>query len=753
MKTGVDTTDIAEVAKTLGHNVEVFDPFASSPPRTLFSGGGRSKRTAQLLKVKRGVFKPMKAGAILDELPPDIMRDVVGRLDPKDNSSLINVSRGVREDTLAAMPAQERLWHATKLLNIDHVEAALKEGARVNKIDPSSGMNAPKMASILLDKDIDRTVAVYDLLLQKGGNPLNMKEINKHLLRCVKAITGLQNYDPDHPDDSDNNSVVMNDSDSDDDTKGYPYEEDNYYYGSPYTMLKEALLDGADANMETKYRVADNSEPGYSELRITKSGGLLHLLTLRADSSTSNWNILNDIQTRVDTINELKSFGIDMNQVDLWSQSVTSHLESATYQTALHYACSPIGLGYVFGIRPAIAKALLECGIDVNKKDSRGYTVLHDLVKESLLDDPDDFDELRQEEDASLARLVLSFGADVSIKDEEYTEEGYDYDPVMIDVLIRATAAREDLIEAVKSGDHLELVKFLEQGAPVNTMVRSSWIEYDDEAGEEIIKESFTTLLHEAILNLDLDRGKTTDNLEIVRLLLAEPGVDVNAVDWRGYTALSMAFGMTGQDLTAQWRVDVVKMLLAKPGIDLNSKARLLLPDINPLNGSLDIYPKSTFHGDNIGNWRASRRHNQCAFIEYDEMADEEIIKLVAQLKGIPYENPYTSESRSRSRMTRSRDESEYESDIDRSVRQRVGGRRGGSLEASNSNIQSNSSRYGKERTNDAALAQAITVLFSQMKMNMKYELLESLKIIVRINSDEVRIGRPKDIQNPTGTL
>jgi len=653
------------------------------------------------------------------------------------------------------MPAQERLWHATKLLNLDHVEAALKEGARVNKIDPSSGMNAPKMASILLDKDIDRTVAVYDLLLQKGGNPLNMKEINKHLLRCVKAITGLQNYDPDHDDDSDNNSVVMNDSDSDDDTKGYPYEKDNYYYGSPYTMLKEALLDGADANTRTKYRVEDAYE-----LRITKSGGLLHLLTLRAENGIPN--IIPNIQTRVDTINELKSFGIDMNQVDFTLETVSiirpmvTQLESASGQTALHSACSPIGPGYVFGIRPAIAKALLECGIDVNKKDSQGDTVLHDLAKDSLPDVPGLTPnlELIQEEDASLARLLLSFGADVSIKDDsgvvlgEDTEEGYD--PVMLDVLIRATEARKDFIEAVKSGDLESVKQFLEQGAPVNTMVRSSWIE-DDEAGEEIIKESFATLLHGVICNFGLDRGKTTDNLEIVRLLLAEPGLDVNAVDWRGNTALSLAFGWPGEDMTAQWRVDVVKMLLAKPGIDLNNKASDDFPE-----------PKSTFDGDNIGHWRASRRLDQTSYIKYDEMAAEEIIKLVAQLKGIPYENPYTSESRSRSRMTRSRDEwkveyesdeSENESDIDRSVRQRVGGRRGGSLEASNSNIQSNSSRYGKERTNDAALAQAITVLFSQMKMNMKYELLESLKIIVRINSDEVRIGRPKDIQNPAGTL
>ena len=61
--TGVDASDLAAVAKTLGFDVEVFNPLASSEPQTLYSGGGRYKRKAQLLKVKKGVYKPMKAGA------------------------------------------------------------------------------------------------------------------------------------------------------------------------------------------------------------------------------------------------------------------------------------------------------------------------------------------------------------------------------------------------------------------------------------------------------------------------------------------------------------------------------------------------------------------------------------------------------------------------------------------------------------------------------------------------------------------
>ena len=133
---GADASDLATVAKTLGFNVEVFNPLASSEPRTLVTGGGRSsKRKAQLLKVKKGVYKPMKAGAIIDELPPDMMRDVVGRLEPRDRSSLSKVSRGVREDTLAALPPQTKLWRAVYTRNIELLQTALEEGADVNAKD------------------------------------------------------------------------------------------------------------------------------------------------------------------------------------------------------------------------------------------------------------------------------------------------------------------------------------------------------------------------------------------------------------------------------------------------------------------------------------------------------------------------------------------------------------------------------------------------------------------------------------------
>ena len=125
----------------------------------------------------------MMAGAIIDELPPDMMRDVVGRLDPKDKSALLDVSRGVREDTMAALPPQEKLWAAARTLNIEHAKKALQEGARVNKIDPSVNMNALKMIEGRTGSE-----ALYTFLERKGGRPLNLEQINRHLVRCVQNL-------------------------------------------------------------------------------------------------------------------------------------------------------------------------------------------------------------------------------------------------------------------------------------------------------------------------------------------------------------------------------------------------------------------------------------------------------------------------------------------------------------------------------------------------------------------------------------
>ena len=88
-----------------------------------------------------------------------------------------------------------------------------------------------------------------------------------------------------------------------------------------------------------------------------------------------------------------------------------------------------------------------------------------------------------RQEDISLARLLLSHGADVSIKEQngkrviDYTE-GDDqvyYDPAMLDVLLRATETREDFIQAVKDGNVKSVKQFVQQGVPVNTIMDDIW--------------------------------------------------------------------------------------------------------------------------------------------------------------------------------------------------------------------------------------------------------------------------------------
>ena len=82
-------------------------------------------------------------------------------------------------------------------------------------------------------------------------------------------------------------------------------------------------------------------------------------------------------------------------------------------QTALHYAClaswdreGP----FEPGIRPVIVKALLDCGTDPNKGNSHGMTPLHDLVYHDR-----SADEWVVEENRTLARMLIAYGADVTI--------------------------------------------------------------------------------------------------------------------------------------------------------------------------------------------------------------------------------------------------------------------------------------------------------------------------------------------------
>lgn len=108
-------------------------------PRTLFSEGEESERPTESPKVKKGVHKPMKAVAIIDELPLELMRKVVSILKGRDISSLLEVSRGVHEDTIAALLPQTKLERAVQTANLKLLRIAINEGVDVNaKTDDGS---------------------------------------------------------------------------------------------------------------------------------------------------------------------------------------------------------------------------------------------------------------------------------------------------------------------------------------------------------------------------------------------------------------------------------------------------------------------------------------------------------------------------------------------------------------------------------------------------------------------------------------
>jgi ankyrin repeat protein len=379
--TGVDASDLAAVAKTLGFDVEVFNPLASSEPQTLFSGGGRSKRKAQLLQVKKGVYKPMKAGAIIDELPPDMMRDVVGRLDGLDRASLSQVSREVREDTLAALPPQTKLWKAVDTGNIKLLQTALEEGADVNAKRNDGSVNAIRK--------------------NDGSTPLHVSVENGHLdvvkyLIKAGADVNYNNY---------NNKWK---------TPIHSPLHISILWG--YQEIAEALI---EAGAEVNAKQVDGSSPlhwsvEYGHLKITQA-----LIKAGADvnAEMKNGNTPLHICAKVGDLEVVRALidkGADVNAKgdDGWDplhfSALNGHLEVVRYLiekgadvnakadsggTPLHRSAQNGNL--------EIARALIDKGADVNVPMNDGETPLHSSARNGNLE---------------IARALIDKGANVNAR-------------------------------------------------------------------------------------------------------------------------------------------------------------------------------------------------------------------------------------------------------------------------------------------------------------------------------------------------
>jgi hypothetical protein len=336
---------------------------------------------------------------LMDHLPLDCFGLIVEKLESKDVASLLYVSKQVRQDTMEVLHPQQCLWAAGKILNKEYAERALCAGARINKIDPATGKSVLKL--IEGRSGGEKLYARLESWTPYAKSQ-NQEELNRHLVRCVKQLMSLEFY-------GEANTFYGEAKDA----YLYPYEKSDYDHidmilGMTFE-IKEVLLDGADPNVRTQYQYHwnDEGEPEYRE------GGLLHLPTVHC---FENGHRLTSYA--VDIIRELKSFGIDMNQVD---GDDSDNKDLPSQQTALHYAC--LGLngpgGYNWnrdgwpcepGIRPVIVKALLDCGTDPNKGNSHGMTPLHDLVYHDR-----SADEWVVEENHTLARMLIAYGADVTI--------------------------------------------------------------------------------------------------------------------------------------------------------------------------------------------------------------------------------------------------------------------------------------------------------------------------------------------------
>ena len=130
---------------------------------------------------------------IIDELPPDIMRDVLSRLEARDRSRLSKVSRELRQQTIAALPPREKLLLAVKVANVELLKIAIEEGIDVNAtvkngappLHLSACYGHPEVARVLIEAgaDVNAKINVRSRsgLAYSGDTPLHLSIRDGHL--------------------------------------------------------------------------------------------------------------------------------------------------------------------------------------------------------------------------------------------------------------------------------------------------------------------------------------------------------------------------------------------------------------------------------------------------------------------------------------------------------------------------------------------------------------------------------------------
>lgn len=483
----------------------------------------------------------------ITELPSDTMRLILEKLDsPKGIAALLGASKSFQQSTMAALPPQQRLWYGTRLGQLQHVESALKEGARVNKLDPTGRNALLLLRDAMRRRGADRLYyrrryrQVEEFLISKGAKAFNQDSLNKALCDIV------------------GNSGPPSDT---------------------LLRVKEAILLGADIfNARLQYGqylgiqdgTYDPMDPmdimqfAIYKAKLEPSVYIPWIKTLlECGFNTYTTPTRSLVLYMIEAIDFLRP---DLDNLKLWAAICGQPSE-------------------VVGSRTEILKVLLNApNADVNEltrddyepeQISHGFTALHylQLGKRVLLKSFPMDDGLRQE-NIAIARLLLQAGADVSIRAEDSAVDmagtavdmaecnlhGFsfpeyeiwtEYFQAMLNVLKAAEEARDGFIRAVEVNDVDSVQQHIARGAPVNTMFE--------------VRDLPTTPLHLAILNCYVIYGGPG----VLKALLAAPNINVNV---QGHFIHGERRGTPLHYAVEINEVECVRALLAVPGVDVNAK-------------------------------------------------------------------------------------------------------------------------------------------------------------------------------------
>ena len=541
----VDVSDLAAVAGTLRLNVEVFDPLASSSkPQTLFSGGGRSKRKVQLLKVKKGVYKPMKAGS------PSRETYEQGLEASNVRAEAFQADRKRKEDWIRILKDENSTYQQIQRALYDD-EIYVDTWNEVLNADDRAPSNALIMRKRTISIQVENGTAVIpdELQMCELGKPDTDEEDEIDGIKYPKGWPACPiSYGPVGP-------VTTKDG----------MNRLEFYYarepasGKVYCYHIDSIdrLRGGQLIFKDIYR--------NQVVMFERLVDALNKSTLVSSSIMKyNYNISMTPREKlfmaarngiIEPLETAIKEGADVNGTD------------DTDWTPLHWSARN---GHL-----EVARALIEKGADVNAKEDEGSTPLHYSALNGSL---------------QVARFLIDKGADVNAKNkvgqEELTPLHYSADyghPEVARALIEAganvnakTRYGETPLHKSAFNGHLEITQALiEAGADVNVKKDDGYIDGWTplyicarrghlevaraliEAGADVNAKTNVDLTP---LHLSAARG----HLEVARALI-KAGADLNVYDRIGRGRTPLLLSAEGGHLE-------ISKLLIKGGADINVK-------------------------------------------------------------------------------------------------------------------------------------------------------------------------------------